>query len=148
MLTIKTLKDLHELDRKYKYDKDSQETIRAYKYVTKDGWSPMSWLGCIQYIVGQEYQVSEVDTDTRNDCGAGINLATLKWCQVMSRNTGGTTKIFIMEFQVKDIAAIPMSINNYNDGKFRVRHCKVIRECDKIWRWLTTDIKILNLIGV
>lgn len=135
MLTIKTQKDLRKLNDKYKLDSDSQETARAYKFVTREGFSPMNIPIKIQYIVGQQYQVSIVNTDERVECGAGINLATLRWCQRM-KGSDRRNRVLTMEFRVSDIAAIPI----LNDGKFRVRCCKVIGEYGKIWRWLNMNI--------
>jgi uncharacterized protein YjbI with pentapeptide repeats len=99
---------------------DQPGKIRAYKLVTKGGEGPFQ--GGITYKIGEKYEV--LDADTSNDqCGAGINLATLDWCMKEWR-TG--YRILLAEFTAKDIASIPLC----TDGKFRVYRCKIVGEKD------------------
>jgi hypothetical protein len=70
--------------------------------------------------VGESYSVGDADTDDLNQCGAGINLATLPWCL---QNWRPGYRVLVAEFSAKDIAAIPVG-----DGKFRVKRCRIVRE--------------------
>jgi hypothetical protein len=95
--------------------------IRAYKLVTADLKSPIQSDNPITYEIGSTVQ-AEADTDEAQDCGAGINLATLPWC--LNEHLEGH-RILVCEFTAKDIAAIPNA-----DGKFRVHKAKVVKELD------------------
>jgi hypothetical protein len=99
---------------------DQVGKVRAYKLVKQNGEGPFR--GGITFKVGETYEVNGADCDPENQCGAGINLATLPWC-IQNWRRGG--RILLMEFSAKDIAAIPVG-----DGKFRVKKAKVIRELD------------------
>ena len=78
-------------------------------------------MGEVTYVVGKSYEVSNANTDEDEECGAGINVATLNWC--ISNHKQGY-RIFIVEFTADDIAAIPIA----TDGKFRIFRCKVVGE--------------------
>ena len=95
--------------------------IRAYKLVTADLKSPIQSDNPITYEIGSTVQ-AEADTNEAQDCGAGINLATLPWC--LNEHREGH-RILVCEFTAKDIAAIPNA-----DGKFRVHKAKVVKELD------------------
>ena len=98
---------------------DQPGPIRAYKLVTKDGVGPFN--GGITYKVGDSYAVTQANTDVTQVCGAGINVATLDWCL---RELCDGYRVLIVEFEAKDIAAIPTA----TDGKFRLHRCKVVAE--------------------
>ncbi len=100
---------------------DQPAQIRAYKLVTADGVGPFN--GGITYCVGESYAVPEANTDVSELCGAGINVATLDWCLA---NWQPGYRVLIVEFTAQDIAAIPTA----TDGKFRLRHCRVVGEKD------------------
>jgi hypothetical protein len=100
---------------------DQVGKIRAYKLVTADLTSPIKTDNPIIYEIGSTVE-AEANTDPHQDCGAGINLATLPWCL---REYSPGQRILICEFTAKDIAAIP-----HGDGKFRVHKAKVIREVE------------------
>jgi len=94
--------------------------LRAFKYLTTSMDSP--YQACT-YEVGGEYEEEDIDTDERNECGKGLNVATLEWCL---RDTGMniTDNVYVeVEFDAEDIVAIPY----LSDGKFRVRKLKVLR---------------------
>ena len=97
---------------------DQPGKIRAYKLVTRDGVGPYN--GGITYTVGETVEVQDANTDLTDQCGAGINVATLPWCL---REWRPDYRILIVEFTRKDIAAIPVG-----DGKFRLHRCKVVGE--------------------
>ena len=99
---------------------DQVGKVRAYKLVTAEGVGPYN--GGITYEKGKTYEVPDADTDPLNDCGAGINLATLPWCIA---NWSPGYRILVAEFTAEDIAAIPLS-----DGKFRVKKAKIVGEKD------------------
>ena len=98
---------------------DQPGKIRAYKLVNEKGVGPFN--GGITYEVGKKYEVKDADTDLENECGAGINLATLDWCL---KNWKEGYKVLIAEFEAADIACIP----NGSDGKFRNFRCEIVGE--------------------
>ena len=100
---------------------DQVGKIRAYKIVNNrfEG----IYRGGIKYKIGKVVEVGKVNTDDTEQCGAGINLATLDWCL---REWQKYRHILICEFTSKDQLVIPVA----TDGKFRVKRCKVIREID------------------
>ena len=100
---------------------DQPNKIRAYKLVNQDSEGPMR--GGIKYEMGKTYKVDNANCDITEQCGAGINLATLDWC---IREWCEGYRILIAEFTAKDIAAIPTA----TDGKFRVHRCKIVGEKD------------------
>jgi uncharacterized protein YjbI with pentapeptide repeats len=91
--------------------------LNAYKVVNRRNEG--IYQGGIQYLTGASYEVLEADTDERNACGAGINVATLEWCLKEKKSNH---HILILEFRASDIAAIPYTSN----GKFRLFRCKVV----------------------
>jgi hypothetical protein len=72
------------------------------------------------YSNGAEISVVNANTDPSVSCGTGINVATLDWCL---REWNSERIIIIVEFEAKDIAAIP-----YGANKFRLHRCTVIGE--------------------
>jgi hypothetical protein len=97
--------------------------IRAYKMVSKDGFSPITTTKRILYEIGKSYSVENANMDVSEMCAAGISLATLDWCMKEWREGW---RILVAEFTAKDIAAIPTA----TDGKFRVHRCKIVGEKD------------------
>ena len=102
---------------------DQPGKVRAYKLVDKNGYGP--YRNEIQYRTGQTYE-AEINPDENEQCGAGINLATLPWC--MSEWRPGY-RILIAEFSIKD-PATDICIPVASDGKFRVRKCQIVGEKD------------------
>ena len=100
---------------------DQPEKICAYKLVKEEMEGPIK--GGIKYEIGKTYSVDDADTNVGKDCGTGINIATLDWCL---KNYREGYKVLLVEFEAKDIAAIPTA----NDGKFRLHRCKVVGEKD------------------
>ena len=100
---------------------DQPGKIRAYKLVNSEGYGPFH--GGLKYEVGGSIEVGDADTDETEQCGAGINLATLDWCM---KEWKEGYRILVVEFEAADIAAIPTA----TDGKFRVRRCSVVAEKD------------------
>ncbi len=98
---------------------DQPGKIRAYKLVTAAGTGPH--YPSISYSIGAEISVDNASTDPSDDCGEGINVATLDWCL---REWRYGYRILIVEFVAADIACVP----NGSDGKFRLHRCKVIEE--------------------
>jgi hypothetical protein len=99
--------------------RDQPGKIRLYKLVTASGVGPFR--GGIVYEIGEAYEVENADTDAGNDCGAGINVATLDWC--LRRWLKGR-RVLVVEFEARDIAAIPTA----SDGKLRLHRCTVVGE--------------------
>jgi len=100
---------------------DQPGKIRAYKLVNEK--LKGIYNGCLKYEIGKTISVEKYDTNENNECGEGINLATLDWC---IREWKRGYKIIICEFKSQDIEAIPIA----TDGEFRVKKCKVIGEKD------------------
>jgi hypothetical protein len=98
---------------------DQPGIIVAYKLVKVDGLAPFN--GGITYQIGKDYEVKDANTDELEDCGKGINLATLDWCM---KEWQESYRILKAEFTAKDIACIPTA----TDGKFRVFRCKITEE--------------------
>ena len=100
---------------------DQPGKIRAYKLVNAQNTG--TYYPGITYEIGKTIEVENADTDTTIHCSTGISLATLDWCM---KEWQEGYKILIIEFEAKDIAAIPTA----TDGKFRVHRCKVVGEKD------------------
>jgi hypothetical protein len=100
---------------------DRPGKIRAYKLVNSEMEGPYN--GGVVYQKGEIASVEDANTDDVQQCGAGINIATLDWCMKEWREG---YHILIVEFMAKDIACIPIA----TDGKFRVHRCKVVGEKD------------------
>jgi hypothetical protein len=100
---------------------DQPGAIRLYKLVTAGGSGPFN--GGITYRVGESYAVTDANTDSTIDCGAGINVATLDWCL---SNWQDGYRVLVVEFTKADIAAIPTA----TDGKIRLHRCSVVSEKD------------------
>src|SRR5574343_633990 len=98
---------------------DHQGTARAYKVLTKGGVGPFN--GGIDYLAGDVFE-SELDRDESVQCSQGIHLATFRWC-LDNKQEG--RRLFMFSFNVKDCVC-PIG----SDGKFRVRKCRKIGECD------------------
>ena len=94
---------------------------RAYKLINSDGEG--IFRGGINYLNATTFQVKEINTDINQQCSYGINLATLQWC-IFNRQDQ-SNKLLLMEFNIKD-AICPLN----SDGKFRVKKCQKIGECD------------------
>jgi len=103
---------------------DQPGPIRLYKLVTHDLQSPIHHKR-LKYIMGEEVCETEADTNDREQCGAGINVATLDWCM---REWQITNRILVVEFTAADIACIPVG----TDGKIRLWRCNVVGEKDLV----------------
>ena len=95
--------------------------IRAYKLVDSKYRSPIQTHGKLSYAVGKTISVEDANTDPREHCAAGVNVATLDWCLT---NWKDGYRILVVEFEAADIACIPTA----TDGKFRLHRCTVIAE--------------------
>jgi len=100
---------------------DQPGAIRAYKLVTAEGDGPFN--GGITYEVGRSYEVLDANTSETEACAAGLHVATLDWCM---REWREGYRIIVVEFEAKDIAAIPVA----TDGKFRLFRLRVVGEKD------------------
>jgi len=96
--------------------------LTFWKYIV-NGKSPIQDSGKIEYKVGKTYTEKDCNTDEFNECGAGLNVATIQWCL---KNTVGNDSVELIEcqFKVSDIVAVPY----WTDGKFRVKKLKVLRK--------------------
>ena len=98
--------------------------IWAYKLVNARGEGPFN--GGINYTDPEAYEftVANANENENEQCGAGINLATLDW--VMKEWKPGY-RILIMEFfadEPKGNLIVPTG----TDGKFRVKTCRRVGE--------------------
>jgi hypothetical protein len=98
---------------------DAPGRLAAYKVVHANGEG--IYQGGLRYGIGKSIEVKNANTDVSVACGAGINVATFDWCL---REWRPGRKILVVEFEAKDIAAIPTG----TDGKFRLHRCTVVRE--------------------
>lgn len=102
---------------------DQPSKIRAYKLVGPSLASHFRKTSPITYEIGKTHSVEWWDSDETEDCGAGINLATMDWClQAWERGC----RVLIAEFTAQDIVAIPISTS----GKLRVKRCQIVGEVD------------------
>ena len=112
---------------------DAHNTARAYKLTKADG------AGCyyrgITYSVGATITAT-LDTDTRRDCGRGINLAVLSWCFSHLKDAGDKPRLWLCEFSC---APENICVPTGTDGKFRVAEAKVLAECDLTGRPLVAQ---------
>jgi hypothetical protein len=93
----------------------------AYKTVNLDYEnSIVTDYGRIKYEVGKTYKEEKINTDTKEQCGAGLNLGTLMWC--LTNNQG---RILLVKIPKKDNQII---VPDQSGGKFRVAKLEVIRE--------------------
>jgi len=100
--------------------KNQKNKLRAYKFLTGDR-SPYN--GEKKYQVGKTYIEKNYDTNIFEQCGKGLNVATIEWCLRDADKDLKKTYIEV-EFSPKDIAAIPFN----SDGKFRIKKFKVLRK--------------------
>ena len=98
----------------------SDTKFTFWKYLV-DGKSPYQHF---KYDVGKKYEFEDCNEDEQELCGKGGNVATLMWCL---RDGYNTDEFIEVEFQVKDIVAIPY----FTDGKFRVKQFKVLRKINR-----------------
>ena len=95
----------------------------AFKAVTKELKSIMvhGHIGIVlDYSIGNIVTVKNANTDRRELCAEGINVAYMEYIAKYHMND----KIVLVEFSGQDVAAIPYA----SDGKFRLHRCTVIRE--------------------
>ena len=74
--------------------------------------------GGLVYGDGDELSVENANTDSAEQCGAGINVATLDW---ILREWHDNYRVKTIHFMTRDIAAIPIA----TDSKFRLHRCRV-----------------------
>ena len=96
-------------------------SIICWKYMV-DGKSPYQGA---TYEVGNEYE-AKINTNIYQQCGHGINVASLNWCYYDAKGKSGKITFFECEVVVNspDDVIIPLA----TDGKFRVKKIKVLRE--------------------
>jgi len=96
----------------------------AYKCLNKCG---ISLYQNKRYEIGKIYRELDCNADERENCGKGLNVATLERC-LQNSNLDIENRMYIeVEFTAKDIVAIPI----LSDGKFRVKKFKVLRKLTK-----------------
>jgi len=95
--------------------------LRAWKYLY-NGKSPCQGA---KYEVGKTYTEQNYSRDERNQCDRGLNVSTLEWC--LRHSSGYKSEFMEVEFQAKDIIAIPFA----TDGKFRVKKFRVLRKISR-----------------
>jgi len=106
--------------------------IRLFKVVTRDYGSPTAtgYGPVLCYRVGAELSVDDANTDPADDCGAGINVATIDWLVreygLLDKVSRTRYRIVAIECTAADIAAIPLS----SSGKLRLHRGKVAAEYD------------------
>jgi len=103
--------------------KHQANKLKAFKYLNKNNVSPYK---DFSYEIGKTYSLKKEECvyDEMIHCGAGFNVATLDWCLVDSLHKINDYNYIEVEFDPKDIVAIPYNTN----GKFRVKKMKVLRQ--------------------
>ncbi len=96
--------------------------LRAFKYLNGNKSPYHNY----EYEIGKTYTFKNCDINERILCGIGGNVATLEWC-LRDTNNDITKTYIIVEFDVKDIVAIPYN----SDGKFRVKKFRIVRKLNK-----------------
>ena len=104
--------------------KNQKNKLIAYKYL--DGDQSPTNSKKLTYKVGKVITEKDCNFDEFEQCGAGLNVATIEWCLRETSQDLDRTYIEI-EFDPKDIVAIPWG----TDGKFRVSKLKVLRKLTK-----------------
>lgn len=117
ILDLKTIADVEKL-RKH------VGPVRGYKYVTKEAESPTQ-APKIKYEPGKDYEVKDANTDEKQNCAAGINIASQEWVKTSSNQTD--QRWFAFEFDSSDIAAIPAG----QHGKIRCFRVTCVDEVDR-----------------
>ena len=103
-----------------------KDTILTYWKYIKDGKSPIQNSNKIKYEVGKTYTEKDCNDNEYENCGAGLNVATIFWCLKETVNDNDV-ELIECQFKVSDIVAIPY----WTDGKFRVSKLKVIRKISR-----------------
>ena len=106
---------------------DKDGNARAYKIINSHGEG--IYQGGINYLKRDKFSAPKVDKDLNVQCSYGINLATLAWCLTERQED---YRLLLMEFAFKD-AVCPIG----SDGKFRVKRCVKIGECN--WKGELTE---------
>ena len=105
----------------------------AYKFVDTTGAPPYYpeiplWRtkAPLRYVAGYEYtEMNRLDRNPENSCGAGLNVATYKWCY---KNRWYKSVLLKLRFLREDLLCVPL----HTDGKFRVKRFYV--EAQEEWR--------------
>ena len=97
----------------------------GYAYKITDAKGEGIFKGGINYLKGKKFSVDKLDMDVATQCSYGINLAVFSWC--LNNKQDSTNRLFIFKFKVSpDNVCVPIG----SDGKFRVKECTKIGECD------------------
>ena len=101
---------------------DAKGMARAFKVTNSQGEG--FYNGGINYATGKKFSVPQVDKDKYTHCSYGVNLANLAWC--LTEYQEGR-RLFMMEFSASTRNCVcPIG----SDGKFRVKSCVKIGECN------------------
>ena len=104
--------------------KHTKTTATFYKAVHKydDGTYHADYSCSFGYVIGQSKTVSDIDKNTRNECGEGIHISPLAWAVAFGKDW---SDLAILEVETKiDNIVLPINTN----GKVRTSEVKVIRE--------------------
>ena len=97
--------------------------IKLYKAVHKrDGKYTADWDNSFEYIVGDVAESKGFCADPREDCGAGIHMATAAWAVQVGRNWRDLA-LLELECDAADVG-VPL----FEPGKVRAPRAKVLRE--------------------
>ena len=80
---------------------------------------------------------NQIDYNSRLDCGAGLNLATLEWCSSYAAPYWDKNRIILKVKFNLDAICIPF----ISDGKFRVQQCEVIGQVDQRGRLIKKKVE-------
>lgn len=95
----------------------------AYRFTEADGrsYNFAHTKPTLTTVAGGRLLVMEPDYNMANDCGAGVNVGTLKW---VLGNASKKHVVWKIKFMLHDIAALPFR----SEGKFRLRTCAVMHK--------------------
>ena len=125
-ILVKTREDWHRFAKRWRRYPPTQKFL-AYKFGRTKGLtyeSPLkkSTTPRLSYTLGGTMRVTDADTNTRNGCGRGVNVATRDWIERVPFWAPEDGAIFLVEFTARDIAAVPC----FENGKFRLFRCRVV----------------------
>ena len=130
MINVKTYNNLRALVKIYRNANPNNDLqFIAYKYVMKvTRSSPVyrhSTNHPIYYKKGKIKVIAtrKCDFNTRQSCGAGINVATRAWAR---RYASSIHEVIQLKIKLKDVVAFPVNYNGRLLHKFRVRRVEVI----------------------
>ena len=116
-------RDIELMDKMFK--KDSDGSYWVYKSFSPrtpyKGWRPEEW----KIEEGSFIEEKDIETDRREDCGSGVNFATLEWIV----GQYGEENIWLCKIYREDFDQIV--VPHGTDGKARCARLQLVERVDK-----------------